>query len=456
MTQNCRTERQVASGLDYILSHLGKPDWPRTISTKLTEGKQITAHSRIEALSYFKDANYQDCRISAYNKKSLERNNGTASIEFLLIDLDLATFKSSKRELDKAKDNTLSAIYNEIKLASTKLISKRKKLTITKKPSITVVWSGNGYHIYVALDSQGIILENPKHNKLLSKIRKLTKEPSKEFLRYIEYNLSSNKCDNDHNKTVSCSNCMVRIPGSFNSKNGKQVKILQKWDGESKLAAHKFYDRFVTHLMARHAAAKTRDITGQTTRTSYLQQQQLQQKQPQLQLLPRNNRIVKLFQTFRENKNRKHNQKWRRRQYYPITAKNDVYSRHDNGNENSNGNGHGTIPWIETLLKIPLQDYRKYCIWKILGPYLINKRGLSFEEAFTIIDAWLVKCDEIKPLDFKKEARIKNCLKFLIEDDEKYYPISFHDPTKENTLKTTKKELYDIVVAADPSLSSPF
>ena len=48
-------EIQVEKGLEFILSHLGKPYWPRTISTKLTEGRQVP---RLEALSYFKDSNY--------------------------------------------------------------------------------------------------------------------------------------------------------------------------------------------------------------------------------------------------------------------------------------------------------------------------------------------------------------------------------------------------------------
>ena len=31
---------------------------------------------------------------------------------------------------------------------------------------------------------------------------------------------------------ISFKNCMLRIPGSINSKNGQQVRILQKWDGK--------------------------------------------------------------------------------------------------------------------------------------------------------------------------------------------------------------------------------
>ena len=61
--------------LDYILSHFKTDDkeeegqprlWPRTISTKATQGRQVIVNSQQEALAYFKAANYFDCRISAY------------------------------------------------------------------------------------------------------------------------------------------------------------------------------------------------------------------------------------------------------------------------------------------------------------------------------------------------------------------------------------------------------
>ena len=69
--QKLKVEQQVIEGLDFILSHLKNPNrWPRTISTKSTEGKQITVYSKQEALSYYKDSNYLDCRISAYNTKA--------------------------------------------------------------------------------------------------------------------------------------------------------------------------------------------------------------------------------------------------------------------------------------------------------------------------------------------------------------------------------------------------
>ena len=89
-----------------------------------------------------------------------------------------------------------------------------------------------------------------------------------------------------------------------------------------------------------------------------------------------------------------------------------------------NGNS-SSILWIERLLQTPLSKYRKYCVWRILAPYLINVKHLSFEESFDIIDKWL----DIGAVN------------------KGYLPISFDNPKKEpRTLKTDNRELYDYVL----------
>ena len=47
-------EQQVADGLDSILSLLREPLWPRTISTKATNGRQVRIWSKQEAMAWFK------------------------------------------------------------------------------------------------------------------------------------------------------------------------------------------------------------------------------------------------------------------------------------------------------------------------------------------------------------------------------------------------------------------
>jgi hypothetical protein len=244
-------ERQVTVGLEFILSLLSKPDWPRTISTKLTEDRRFTAYSRLEALSYFKDSNYLDCRISAFNPES-------KIVNFIMIDLDQSNFKS-KQELDKAKTKTL------LKISETFQIRNNNKF----KPT-TVIWSGNGYHFYIPADSQGKILEQ------MSEFKKF-KEPSKEFLRFAEWHLSNGKCDNEHNKTVSFNNCMLRIPGSFNSKNNTQVQLVQKWNGTSKMPARLLYSKFLAYIVDQgHNLTKYRPKTILSKKGSLSQLNMLQ------------------------------------------------------------------------------------------------------------------------------------------------------------------------------------
>src|ERR1051325_5145006 len=65
--EHCQTiENNLADGLNFLLSHFEVPLWPRTISTKLTEGRQISVYNKEEALARFKQANLLDCRINAY------------------------------------------------------------------------------------------------------------------------------------------------------------------------------------------------------------------------------------------------------------------------------------------------------------------------------------------------------------------------------------------------------
>jgi Primase X len=363
-------ESQVTKGLEFILNYLNKPSWPRTISTKLSEGRQFIVHSRLEALSYFKDSNFLDCRIGAYNLCS-------RTVDFIMIDLDLSNFKS-KQELNNAKSRTASKISTAFRI--------RNKFI---KPT-TVIWSGRGYHLYIHADSQDKILER------ISKFREF-KEPSKEFLRFAEWYLSNGKCDIGHNNTISFKNCMLRVPGSFNSKNNVQVQIMQKGDGTFKVPAHLLYDKFLTYLInhqpiltnnrSKHSAILSED--GNILQSSVLQ----------------------------------------------------GFYQHRNIN-----NQKKCIFWIERLLKTPIPDYRKYCIWRILAPYLINIKRLSLDEAFDIIDNWLINCNDLKPLDFDTETKINDCVTNAV--DKGYLPISLDNPGKEpKTLKTENQQLYNILVA---------
>jgi hypothetical protein len=59
----------------------------------------------------------------------------------------------------------------------------------------------------------------------------LSNEPSRKFIQFAEQFLSDNKSDSEHWKHVSFKNCMIRIPGSINSKNAQEVKLIQQRGG---------------------------------------------------------------------------------------------------------------------------------------------------------------------------------------------------------------------------------
>jgi hypothetical protein len=57
-------------------------------------------------------------------------------------------------------------------------------------------------------------------------------------------------------------------------------------------------------------------------------------------------------------------------------------------------NLHG-YDYIEKLINRPLDDFRKYCIWKIFVPYFINVKRLSRIETFNIVKPWLDRCKSV-------------------------------------------------------------
>jgi hypothetical protein len=95
------------------------------------------------------------------------------------------------------------------------------------------------------------------------------------------------------------------------------------------------------------------------------------------------------------------------------------------------------ITWIEKLLTMSIADSRKYCIWHILAPYLINIRKLPDEQATRIIREWLEKCNSVKSVSFDGSSRIRYDLQSARKKG--FYPIGW------NQLKTENKELFEFL-----------
>lgn len=85
------------------------------------------------------------------------------------------------------------------------------------------MWSGNGVHICQPVEA--IVLEQE------SKFAQFD-QPSQTFLKFAAQFLSNYKSDTNNNPAFR--SCLLRIPGSYNSKYielNKEVKIIQCWDG---------------------------------------------------------------------------------------------------------------------------------------------------------------------------------------------------------------------------------
>ena len=52
----------------------------------------------------------------------------------------------------------------------------------------------------------------------------------------------------------------------------------------------------------------------------------------------------------------------------------------------------------EKLLDTPITDHRKDTIDLVSSPYLVVIKHLSFEESYSIIKDWIVKCNNIEML----------------------------------------------------------
>src|SRR5215204_2990489 len=83
----------VRDGFEFLLTHFQGPLFPRTISTKKTEGRQILVFSREEVLARFRESNFLDCRINAYPDHTGFGGINRQAPSFIFIDLDRSSFK---------------------------------------------------------------------------------------------------------------------------------------------------------------------------------------------------------------------------------------------------------------------------------------------------------------------------------------------------------------------------
>jgi Primase X len=353
MQDNAIDHRKVQDGLDFILSHFQEPIFPRKIMTKRL-GYQVDVFNKEEALEYFKDSNYEDCRINAYPSFTEYHSINRTPISFLMVDIDWKDFKKGKSALERALNNTL------------------QKITEAIGGNPTVLWTGNGYHVYQPVS--GFILE--EYETFYDFTKYFDKDLTSLFIQFAEEYFTDYAADRLHNPTVK--SCLTRIPGSLNSKcvakgEDAEVNIIQRWNGS----------------------------------------------RPSIQPMLREFRrwlIQKKVDAF---------EKLKKQEKFQMTV--------SKNQERTN-----TIKWIEKgILERPLPDHRKYIIWRILSPYLLNVKKLPKEEAYSVMKEWLDKCDNLEKLNFNPKIKIKDGLKGASKG---YLPISMEK------LKDENRQLYDVVL----------
>ena len=89
------------------------------------------------------------------------------------------------------------------------------------------------------------------------------------------------------------------------------------------------------------------------------------------------------------------------------------------------------VRWIEKLLETPVDDYRKFAVWRILAPYLINIRKYSQKRLYNIIQNWLNRCSPRRRLDFSPNYMIKYDINTAKRSG--YLPISLEKLKIENS-----------------------
>lgn len=212
LTENINITLSYFSGQEFL--------FPRSIMTSKTNS-QVFVDSEDQIIRYFEEANFADCRLNGYPYHHKDERPHLYP-SFIFVDLDLSLCSTCKypiRKLDYILKQTLLKIQEEI------------------HGYPTVLWTGNGYHIY-----QPIKIVTEKGEKLpLDSFKEfeefvpiLRNDLCTEFIRFANKYFTNGKGDPKHNPSIY--SCLIRIPGTINSKNAETVKIVQKWNDVEALA----------------------------------------------------------------------------------------------------------------------------------------------------------------------------------------------------------------------------
>ena len=282
--------------------------------------------------------------------------------------------------LDKVLENTLKNISLIVLQEHTQRSHIHRHLPAHELNPIqpTVLWTGNGYHIYlpikaINLDEFEIFSKNRFPYLFSSNSKYMGYSVSELFLIFAKDYFANGKADPQHRPKFKT--CLIRIPNTFNSKGlargfsyeETRIRIIQEWNGY----------------------------------------------RPPIQLVTKPFRRWLIQEEINER----------------LTIKR--YRSHTKSAISLGKN----IEWIETLINTPIGDHRKYFLWRILIPYLINVKKIDKNSTFKFMEEWLASCGELQKLQFNPQTKIKENIKYVKD----YLPIS------KNKLKDESPELYNLL-----------
>ena len=151
------------------------------MSPALTKGKQFTVYDKDQILNECIKANFVDCRLNGY--PILDKEIGIE--DYHHADLDYVKCKSQTSMsiqvqapniifIDVAIPRDNSQQEEAVMLLKNVLNTINKRLN--DRPN--VLWTGNGYHIYIVLNTRPL--------ELVQELSELSDNPSEEFLTFAD------------------------------------------------------------------------------------------------------------------------------------------------------------------------------------------------------------------------------------------------------------------------------
>ncbi|GDY16621.1 hypothetical protein LBMAG54_14770 [Nitrosopumilaceae archaeon] len=199
-------KEKVRLALELLLELFEEPYFPRTISTKKKGNAQVVINSIDEAIQYFEDAKWFDCRISLFGQNEIEQIIPNA----IFIDLD------DKDALEIVKIR-IRELIGGIPL---------------------VISTGLGYAIIQPIQiksMKGIEMGNLSDYEI-----------SQKFLKFAKDYLTNDRADSKNHPSLK--SCLIRVPYTINSKNDSIVEFKESWNGQRVSVKNIPFRKYIEHI----------------------------------------------------------------------------------------------------------------------------------------------------------------------------------------------------------------